>query len=134
MRKMTVVFATLALAACGGTDRGATSDSAAGDVTKSAAVGEFVVGLNEWTVDLPMDTLPAGRYTFRVENTGRVKHALEFEGNGREWKTDELEPGAKTDLTLDLEPGTYEVYCPVESGDAEHDERGMKRMLVVRAG
>ena len=32
-----------------------------------------------------------------------------------------------------LVPGTYELYCPRESHDKEHEDQGMKRTLVVRA-
>jgi uncharacterized cupredoxin-like copper-binding protein len=80
-----------------------------------------------------MDTLPAGRYTFRVENSGTEKHGLEIEGNGREWETGDLAPGNASELIVDLQPGTYELYCPRESHDREHEDQGMKRTLVVRA-
>lgn len=134
MRKLTVVLAAL-LAACGTEgERGTRLDSAPGEVAAAGVLGSFVVTLNEWKIELPMDSLPAGRYTFRVENAGSTEHALEIEGNGDEWETGDLKPGTSSELTVDLKPGTYEVYCPVEKGDDEHEERGMKRTLVVRAG
>jgi uncharacterized cupredoxin-like copper-binding protein len=100
---------------------------------ESTVLGSFVIDLTEWKVDNPMDTLPAGRYSFRVQNSGTEKHGLEIEGNGREWDTGDLEPGSASELIVDLEPGTYELYCPRESHDKEHEDRGMKRTLVVRA-
>jgi uncharacterized cupredoxin-like copper-binding protein len=130
--RMTIVALAMLVAACAGSDK-TTVDSAGGEVDGAAVQGTFIIGLAEWKVDSPMDTLPAGRYTFRVENSGTEKHALEIEGNGREWETGDLEPGNASELTVDLEPGTYELYCPRETHDREHEEQGMKRKLVVRA-
>lgn len=134
MRLTVLVLAAAMLAACG-TDNGerVVNDSAAGDVAPAELEGSVVIGLSEWKLDLPMDTLPAGTYTFRVENSGKVSHGLEIEGNGREWETGDLKPGTASEITVKLEPGVYELYCPVESGNREHDERGMKRTIVVRA-
>lgn len=132
MRKSIVVFAAL-LAACGSDRRDSMQDSAGGEVAAGGDVqGSFIIGLAEWKVDIPMDTVPAGRYTFRVENTGKEKHGLEVEGNGRDWETGDLAPGSSSEITLDLTPGVYELSCPVEAHDKEHDEQGMKRKLVVR--
>jgi uncharacterized cupredoxin-like copper-binding protein len=132
MRVTGVLVLAATLSGCGGDlNHRAELDSAAGEVERSIQ-GSFVIGLAEWKVDSPVDTLPAGRYTFRVENAGSMAHALEIEGNGKEWETGDLRAGAASELTVDLEPGTYELYCPVESRGAEHDERGMRRRLVVR--
>ena len=130
MKFVTVALALLA-AACSSRDA-RVADSAAGEVNDTAVQGAFVISLAEWKVESPMDTLPAGRYTFRVENTGTEKHGFEIEGNGREWETGDLEPGTASEITVNLEPGTYEVYCPVESHGKDHDDRGMKRKLVVK--
>ena len=108
------------------------TDSATGEVA-STVDGALVIGLSEWKIDNPMDTLPAGRYTFRVENTGSREHGLEIEGNGKEWETGDIRPGAASEITVDLEPGIYELYCPVEEKDVEHEKRGMKRKLVIKA-
>ena len=130
-----IVALALVLAACGDRedrdDR--MTDSASGEVDSAAVQGSFVLGLSEWKVDSPIDTLPAGTYTFRIENSGAEKHALEIEGNGREWETGDLEPGSASELTVNLVPGTYELYCPRESHDKEHEDQGMKRTLVVKA-
>ena len=130
--KYRIVAFALTLTACGGIDERVT-DSAAGEVDPASVRGSLVIALAEWKVDSPMDTLPAGRYTFRVENNGTEKHGLEIEGNGREWETGDLDAGSASELTVDLEPGTYELYCPRETHDKEHEDQGMKRKLVVRA-
>ena len=58
---------------------------------------------------------------FRAENAGRTVHALQIEGNGIEEVTEDTEPGESAELEVNLEPGTYELYCPV----GNHEERGM---------
>lgn len=131
--RIPMVALAAAIAACSADDRSSVVvDTVGGEVDAADVQGSFVIGLAEWKVDVPMDTVPAGRYTFRVENTGKEKHGLEVEGNGRDWETGELAPGRSSELTLDLTPGVYELSCPVESHGKEHDEQGMKRKLVVR--
>jgi plastocyanin len=69
----------------------------------------------------------AGQTTFTVVNDGQVGHALEIEGQGIEEKTDTIDPGNTTDLTVDLKPGEYEFYCPI----GNHRAQGMEGKLVV---
>ncbi|HVS04174.1 MAG TPA: cupredoxin domain-containing protein [Thermoanaerobaculia bacterium] len=111
--------------------------TAPGDVTDTDAQleadgAEVHVGLSDYAIDMPA-TLPAGPTTFHVENQGTVEHGFEVEGEGIEEElASHLQPGESGELTVDLRPGTYEVYCPVE----DHEERGMVTELVVeeRAG
>ena len=89
--------------------------------------------LSEWTIRLSEATVPAGAVTFTVTNDGSIPHALEVEGNGTEWETPLIQPGASATLTLAVRPGTYEVYCPV--GEDSHKKLGMEAHLtVVNAG
>lgn len=132
MRKLMVVFAAV-IAACSADDRSSVVvDTVGGEVEAVEGQGSLIVTLAEGRLDSPVDTLVAGRYTFRVENTGKEKHGLEVEGNGRDWETGDLAPGSSSEITVDLTPGVYELSCPVESHGKEHDELGMKRKLVVR--
>lgn len=85
------------------------------------------VDLSEFAITMP-DTLPAGPTTFMISNTGDVKHNFEIEGQGIEKKLSmNLKSGESKTLKVDLEPGTYTVYCPV----GEHADKGMKMQLVV---
>jgi uncharacterized cupredoxin-like copper-binding protein len=85
------------------------------------------VTLTEFTIDMPA-TVAAGEVTFIVTNTGSVEHNFEVEGQGIEEEFEEnLQPGETGELTLTLEPGTYEVYCPV----GDHAEQGMEIELTV---
>ncbi len=71
-----------------------------------------------------------GEVTFVLTNDGQAPHALEIEGNGLEEETDTIDPGESSELTVDLDEGTYEMYCPVDG----HRERGMEGTLTVGAG
>jgi hypothetical protein len=85
------------------------------------------VHLIEYAIHMP-ETLPAGRVAFNIENGGKEKHAFEIEGNGIEQKTNELSRGNTASLEVELKPGTYTIYCPVDG----HAAKGMKKTVVVR--
>jgi plastocyanin len=85
--------------------------------------------LSEWTIQLSETTVPAGPVTFTVTNSGSIPHAFEVEGQGTERQTSLIQPGATATLALTLEPGTYEVYCPV--GENSHKKLGMETHLMV---
>lgn len=93
-----------------------------------APAGETVqVSLMEFGIDMPA-TLPAGETVFAVTNDGSMRHNFEVEGQGTERELErDLEPGESDTLRVELEPGTYQVYCPVE----DHEERGMSMELRV---
>jgi uncharacterized cupredoxin-like copper-binding protein len=85
--------------------------------------------LSEWKVELSEVTVAAGPVAFTVTNVGSIPHALEVEGQGIEQETALIQPGSSATLTLTLQPGTYEVYCPV--GDDSHKKLGMETHLKV---
>jgi uncharacterized cupredoxin-like copper-binding protein len=83
---------------------------------------EFSLDPSEMTLD------PPGTYVFRAVNSGTVEHALEIEGEGIEEETEEIAPGESAELEVNLDPGTYKLYCPV----GNHEERGMTGTLTVQ--
>jgi len=87
------------------------------------------VKLSEWKVELSQGTITAGSVTFTVTNAGSIPHAFEVEGQGIERETNVIQPGASDTLTLTLEPGSYEAYCPV--GEDSHKQLGMEAHLRV---
>jgi len=126
---------TAFLAGACGDDGGSAGDGAAIDVT-----------LVDDGVTLSATEVSSGTLTFRTTNDGTLTHEIEvFEGEedpaslpiedqvadtGGWTLVDEIEditPGASADLTLDLEPGTYQVVCNLP----DHFERGMYATLTV---
>jgi uncharacterized cupredoxin-like copper-binding protein len=120
-----LVAGALALAGCG-------SDDAA-DETPAASAGETIeISATDFKFDPPNIQLEqAGEYTFRLTNDGETEHALEIEGAGiEEAASDTIGPGESTELTVELQEGEYEMYCPVDG----HREMGMEGTLVVGGG
>ena len=75
------------------------------------------------TVDKP------GAVEFKVQNAGRVVHALEIEGPTGEVKTNEIQAGKSAKLMANLnKPGKYKWYCPVD----DHEGMGMTGTITVR--
>ena len=103
------------------------------DTVKVDLTIERTLDPSEITLDQP------GTYLFEVKNvTEDVAHAFEIkatEGARVNYKegsvrTINLPPGESTEFKAELEPGTYEIYCPVGS----HREQGMRGTLTVEEG
>ncbi|HET6920151.1 MAG TPA: hypothetical protein VFI46_11890 [Jiangellaceae bacterium] len=78
----------------------------------------------------PRDGLIPARYTFVVRNDGTGRHALAISGPGVDESTQPIPSGAEpVELVVDLQPGTYELWCPV----GDHRGRGMQTSLLVEA-
>ena len=134
------VALSLGLVACGDDDDDdaapATSAEATGEETTTTAEeapaeggGETVqVSETDFAIDPANPTVQAGTVTFEVTNDGQAPHNLEVEGNGIEAELEaDLAAGESGTLTVDLQPGTYEWYCPV----GNHAEMGMEGELTV---
>jgi uncharacterized cupredoxin-like copper-binding protein len=111
----------LLLAGCG-SDSAKQTGGAGGSVQLVAK--DFSFEPQSVTVD------EAGPVTFRVQNDGGTAHALEVEGNGVEEETEPIGPGKSGELTVRLEAGDYEFYCPI----GNHRQMGMEGKLVVGGG
>jgi len=127
MRLFVIVLAVAIplLASCGGDDEtsgGQTSGGGGGQSVQVTAT-EFAFDPNEISVE-------AGEVSFELMNDGSAPHALEIEGNGVEESSDTIDGGESTTLDVELDEGTYEIYCPV----GDHRERGMEGTLTVGAG
>jgi uncharacterized cupredoxin-like copper-binding protein len=91
------------------------------------AGGQVPVSLAEFAISMPT-SLPAGRVTFAITNDGTMPHSFEIEGNGVEKALkNPLEPGQTDMLSVNLDPGTYTVYCPVD----DHRGQGMELEVTV---
>ena len=93
------------------------------------AGGDISADENEFNIDLSVgDTLTAGKYTFKVDNSGRVEHNLAVQGDGVDKTTPLIKPEGQSSLTVDLAPGNYTVLCTVPG----HAAAGMKVDLTVQ--
>jgi uncharacterized cupredoxin-like copper-binding protein len=109
-----------------GTQPGATdeTDQAA---TEPGEANTVDVSLVEMAIQMPAE-LPAGRTTFEVSNRGEFRHSFLMRGEGiEEVFDDDLDPGETNSMTIDLEPGQYEIICPV----GNHAAQGMSLTLTV---
>ena len=82
---------------------------------KQAVVGRAVeVSLGERHMEMP-STVEAGDVTFTVTNTGSEDRAFKISGPGLERSLiAPLPPGATEQMTVNLEPGVYQVEAPSE--------------------
>ena len=100
------------------------------------------VGFGEFAITLEADEIRPGPVTFVIRNGGALVHGFEIEaedddgdnsgsGNGElKLEGPEFGPGDTVRISADLPPGVYELECFV----GDHDDRGMRATLVVRAG
>lgn len=145
LRRLAVLLAAVVLAlgagACGddddAADQGATTPTAetaperpprtpTATTPSGGREAIAVVGTDFEFSPSSIDVRP-GSNTFRFRNEGQAPHALEIEGQGIEEASDVIQTGESTELTVDLEPGRYVIYCPV----GDHRERGMEGELTV---
>ena len=127
---------SLAAAGCGDDDDDettavtpTTTETGATGPTGAAGGGETVdISETEFALDPDSVDVKAGSVTFNVTNDGEIVHNLEVEGNGvEETLPADLAAGDSGELTVDLEPGTYEMYCPV----GNHADEGMTGEITV---
>jgi uncharacterized cupredoxin-like copper-binding protein len=133
----------LIAAGCGGddddsSDNSSNSSGAQGnttDSTQSSGGGGGGASTVKLTADpggaLKFDktqlTAKAGKVTVVMDNPSSTPHAVEVEGKGVEEETKTLTQGTAK-VTVDLKPGKYEFYCPVDG----HRQAGMEGTLTVQ--
>jgi plastocyanin len=69
-----------------------------------------------------------GRARIEMRNPSNIPHAVGVRGEGVEEIGETVGKGGTSSVEADLEPGAYELFCPVGS----HEEAGMRARLVVR--
>ena len=115
------------LTGCGGGDgEGGAGASDAG----AAPSGSLTVSATDFAFAPAELTAEAGSVSIELVNDGDAPHALEVEGNGVEVSSDTIDAGETTTLTVELEDGVYEIYCPVDG----HRDLGMVGTLTVGSG
>lgn len=102
----------------------ATRDSGGGGGGEGGG-GSVPVSLTEFKIGGTLNVASGG--TLAVSNDGTQVHNLTITGDG---KTADLNGGDSEDLKVDVDPGTYEVFCSIPG----HKEAGMVGTLTVTAG
>jgi plastocyanin len=141
-----LVAGAVALAGCGGGsssgsgsgNSGSSSSSGSGSGSGSSSSSSSSGGGGE-TIKLAADpkgalkfdkttlNAKAGQLTIAFTNSSGIPHAVEVEGNGVEKSSSTITNG-KNSLAVNVKPGKYEFYCPVDG----HKQAGMKGTLIVK--
>ena len=127
------------LAGCGGGDDDSTSADTSGGGATQASTTAGGGGGGGQTADMtavdfkfdPSDTtVDSGNVSFDLKNGGQQPHSLEIEDvNGQDQEIEgDVAPGQSGTLTVNLPPGKYEFYCPVDG----HKEMGMEGDITVK--
>jgi plastocyanin len=103
-------------------------NTAQGTQPAPAAGPQTAVELTEFAIHMPQ-TLNAGPQHFKITNSGKQNHNFVITGTGVSAQLpDNLSRGDSTDITVDLKPGTYVVFCPIDA----HRSKGMQTTVTVK--
>jgi plastocyanin len=143
-----LVFASVALVACGGgSDNGSSttattgaeesSESAGGEESGGASSGGGTASTLEFEADpggqlaftTTEETAKAGKVTIDFSNPQGLPHDVKIESSSGEQVggTDTVSEGSDS-AVVDLKPGTYTFYCSIPG----HREAGMEGTLTVK--
>ena len=111
------------------------------------------VELSEYAVSITPESVDSGETTFSVENVGGVIHefvvlktdlasadlptsddgSADEEGSGIELigEIEDIADGSSAELTVDLETGSYVLFCNVVDGSLVHYQEGMHTSFTV---
>ncbi|HEX5347243.1 MAG TPA: cupredoxin domain-containing protein [Pseudonocardiaceae bacterium] len=124
----------LSVAACsgGGTasapSSGGASPTASSQPSSQPSSSQVTVQMTDFHLALSQQTFAPGAYTLVAVNSGQTVHAIELNGPGvSDQHTDDVQPGQTARLTVTLQPGSYEMYCPVDG----HKTKGMDTHFTV---
>ena len=96
------LLACLSFVACGG------------DSSSSSQDRMVQVNVTDQELQMP-ETLPTGPTTFQITNAGNHEHSFGIVGPAGDETLDKtLKPGETATLDINLDAGTYRVYCPVD--------------------
>jgi plastocyanin len=136
--------AGLLVAGCGSSDNNSSSSTTApkpASKAKSAAKSSSAASGGGASSNLKLSADPSGALKFNkkqltaksgavtitMSNPSTLPHAIAVEGNGVDKDGETVMQGGTSTVSVDLKPGKYEFYCPVDS----HKQAGMEGTLTV---
>jgi uncharacterized cupredoxin-like copper-binding protein len=126
-----LVAAAGAVVLSGGCGTGQTALTGTPKLTPGSAVpGGTILAVTEreWSISTSAFTVAPGTYTVEVANHGKMSHNLNIKGPGvSNWRTATLPPGTTTRYAVNLQPGTYQLWCSID----HHRALGMEMDLDV---
>jgi hypothetical protein len=82
------------------------------------AAQQVQVSVSDRSIEMP-PSVSAGKTLFTVTNTGKDEHSFGITGPAGDKVLEKaLQPGESGTLELQLDDGTYRVYCPLDQGKA----------------
>jgi plastocyanin len=126
------IAATFGLAAgCGGDDddddEAAAPEATAPEEEAAGGGGAATeVGMTEYAFE-PADLTAAQGDTLTATNDGELPHNYTIEADGDEVTSGDVDPGSSGELTVDVDPGDYDVICTIPG----HAEQGMTGTITV---
>ena len=119
VRTAAMLASALILAACGGADDG-------GPASTEPASSAVEIEAGDLYFEPDSVRAAAGEISITLVNTGAVEHDLLVEEAGNALVV-HVNPGETATGSIDLEPGTYTIYCDVPG----HRESGMELEISV---
>ncbi|WP_037906634.1 iron uptake system protein EfeO [Actinacidiphila yeochonensis] len=110
----TAVSAGLLLTACGGDKSGSGSDSGASAKNAGSKTAAVSITVSDKNCAPTPAKVAAGsvKFTVKNDNSAKVTEAELLDGGKMLGEKENLTPGLSGDFTLNLDAGTYHVYCP----------------------
>jgi plastocyanin len=123
MRLVVTALGVAALAGCGSTSHKSSGGSSGGT--------KVTVTEREFRLTLSQQTFSPGTYTFMAVDKGQLSHSLQIDGPGVSKRiAGTIDPGQSQNLSVTLQNGTYDIYCPVPG----HKQDGMDARIKVGTG
>ncbi len=127
---LSAATAAVALSAgCGGGQESLSGKPLAGPGSAVPGGTTLAVTEKEWSISTSAVMVAPGNYTVEVANRGKMSHNLNIKGPGiSNWRTPTLSPNTTSRFAVNLQPGTYQLWCSID----HHRALGMEMALHVR--
>jgi uncharacterized cupredoxin-like copper-binding protein len=137
-----LALALTAVAGCGGGSSNSSSTTATTNTSTSTTPATTTPASKGAATTLKLDADPSGQLKFtkstlnaksgqvtiKMTNPAPLPHSIGVKGNGVQQTGATVGKGGVSTVTVNLKPGKYEFYCPVDG----HEAAGMKGTLTIK--